>query len=358
MNDEAELSEAIDEPGQQWISCHLYYHEDLNRVVRGFVQPAVALLAAVQIDAFFFVRYSLGGPHLRLRLRPLPGCRDEVLTAVKQFAQEFLARAPSTKSLDEEIVRRTTDSILSFDPNETDASIYPDNSFAFRPFRPEVERYGGPRRLQASLDFFVLSSVTAVEFLMSHGEEPRSVQLEHALRLLLQQAAGFAADGTELLDLLRYGMDSWGGGGPPKVLEKADKVFALQTDAFLQLFRTRLSDVRSSWAEGERASRAVDFLILGAARLSAVLSGDDRAARARIGGSQLHMTATRLGIGNAEEVYISRLLTSTLRELSARGEGDLSWLGERAANAAEKPGEALSDLLPRALSTLAAASTP
>jgi len=175
---------------------------------------------------------------------------------------------------------------------------------------------------------------------------------------LLQQAAGFAADGRELLDLLRYGMDSWGNGGPPKVLEKADKVFALQTDAFLQLFRTRLSEVRSSLAEGEGgASRAADFLVLGAAGLSAVLSGAARATRARIGGSQLHMTATRLGIGNAEEVYISRLLTSTLHELNARGEGDLSWLGERAAQGAEKPEEALSALLPPALSVLAAAST-
>ena len=54
MNDDAEVLDAVDELRQQWISCHLYYHEDLNRVVRGFVQPVVlALLAAVQIDAFF-----------------------------------------------------------------------------------------------------------------------------------------------------------------------------------------------------------------------------------------------------------------------------------------------------------------
>ncbi len=358
MNDDAEASDAVDELQQQWISCHLYYHENLNRAVQGFVQPVVrALLHSSQIDAFFFVRYALGGPHIRLRLRPLPGCRDKVLAALQDFAKAFLDLAPSTKSLDEEIVRRTTDSILSFDPNETDDSIYPDNSLAFRPFRPEVQRYGGPQRLQASLDFFVLSSVTAVQFLMQHGEEPRSVQLEHALRLLLQQAAGFAADGTELLDLLRYGMDSWGGGGPPKVLEKADKVFGLQQEAFLQLFRTSLRDVRSLLEGGERANQAVDFLVLGAAKLSTELHSEDRATRARIGGSQLHMTATRLGIGNVEEVYLSRLLTATLRELSAMGEEDLSWLGERAAGEAEKPGEALSALLPRALSALAAAST-
>ena len=351
MNDDAEESDAVDELEQQWISCHLYYHEDLNRVVSGYVQPVVlALVAAARIDAFFFVRYSLGGPHIRLRLRSLPGSKDEVLIAAQSFAREFLKSTPSTKSLDEEVVRRTTKSILAFDPNETDNTIYPDNSLSIRPFRPEVQRYGGSRRLQVSLDFFVLSSVMAIEFLERNGDASRSIQLEHALRLLLKQAIGFAADGIELLDLLRYGMDSWSGGGPPKVIEKADKVFGLQREAFLQLFRTSFGEVRSLLEDGEIASKAVDFLVLGAARLSAAVSSADRPTRARIGGSQLHMTATRLGVGNAEEVYISRLLTSTLRELNAIGEEDLSWLGKEIEKAtAEHHGETLSSLLPGAL---------
>lgn len=357
MNDDVEVSHAADELEQQWVSCHLYYHEDLNRVLTGFVQPVVlALLEAARIDAFFFVRYSLGGPHLRLRLRPLPGCKDEVLAAAQSFARGFLDRDPSTKSLDEEVVRGMTESILAFDPNETDNTIYPDNSLVIRPFHPEVQRYGGPQRLQVSLDFFVLSSVTVIEFLAQHSDAPRSAQLEYALRLLLHQAIGFAADGTELLNLLRYGMDSWHGGVPPRVLEKADRVLGLQREAFLQLFRSSLEKVCSLLENGEIASTAVDFLVLGAARLSAAISSADRPTRARIGGSQLHMTATRLGIGNAEEVYISRLLTSTLHELSATGE-DLSWLGEKMARAtAEVEGEALSSLLPRALAGLVVAA--
>ncbi len=280
MNDNEEVSNAVDELEQQWISCHLYYHEDLNRVVSGYVQPVVlALVAAAQIDAFFFVRYSLGGPHIRLRLRFLPGFKDEVLTAAQSFAREFLERAPSTKSLDEEFVRRITESILAFDPNETDNTIYPDNSLSIRPFRPEVQRYGGSRRLQASLDFFVLSSVTAVEFLERYGDASRSIQLEIGLCLLLKQAIGFAADETELLDLLRYGMDSWSSGGPPKIIDKADKVFGLQKEAFVQLFRASLGEVRSLLEDGEIASKAVDFLVLGAARLSTAVSGADRPTR-------------------------------------------------------------------------------
>ena len=152
-------------------------------------------------------------------------------------------------------------------------------------------------------------------------------------------------------------MDSWNGGGPPKVIEKADKVFGLQSQGFLQLFRAGLEKVRSLLEDGEIASRAVDFLVLGAARLSAAVSGADRPTRVRIGGSQLHMTATRLGIGNAEEVYISRLLTSTLHELSAMGEEDLSWFDGEKAKAEENQREALRSLLAGALAEFTAASS-
>ena len=358
MNDDVEVLDAVDRLEQQWISCHLYYHEDLNRAVRGYVRPvASALVTSAQIGAFFFVRYSLGGPHIRLRLRPLPGFKDEVLTVAQSFAREFLKYSPSTKSLDEAVVRRITESILAFDSNETDNTIYPDNYLSIGPFLPEVQRYGGSRRLQSSIDFFVLSSVTAVEFLERYGDAARSIQLENGLCLLLKQAIGFAADGIELLDLLRYGMDSWSGGGPPKVIEKADKVFGLQREAFLRLFRTILREVRSLLKNGGIASRAVDFLVLGAAKLSAAVNGADRPTRARIGGSQLHMTATRLGISNAEEVYISRLLTSTLHELSAIGDEDLYWLGKETLKATvESQREALSSLLLGALATFATAS--
>ena len=37
-----------------------------------------------------------------------------------------------------------------------------------------------------------------------------------------------------------------------------------------------------------------------------------------IGGSQLHMTANRLGVSNPEEVYLSRLLSRTWLDFQAR----------------------------------------
>ena len=80
----------------------------------------------------------------------------------------FWKGTPSTKPLREEVIRNLSLSILASDPYENDASIYPDNSFQVVPFRPEIQRYGGPDRFRLSLDFFTLSSVAALEFLFRH----------------------------------------------------------------------------------------------------------------------------------------------------------------------------------------------
>lgn len=335
---------------ERWISYHLYYHQDLDRLVKGFVHPvAVSLVEAAQIDAFFFVRYGLGGPHVRLRVRALPGFRDPVHEKLRRFSQDFLDQAPSTTPLEDERVRQTNRFILASDPHEVDDNVYPDNSFRSMPFRPEVQRYGGPGRLQASLDFFTLSSVAALEFLSEHGSTPRSVQLADAFRLLLQQALGFATDETELADLLRYGVDSMGA-MLPKILDKGDEMARSRMDVFLRLFRQGLSAVRSLDAGNGSVRGASELLILGAESLSVAVGGADRATRAGIGGSQLHMTATRLGLGNAEEVYLSRLLTATLEAVRLRGEDDLSWVGEQTTS--KNPVDTLAGLIPAALTTL------
>lgn len=334
----------MDESSASWLSGHLHHHQNLDQVVLGFVHPLVAsLLKDGQIDAFFFVRASLGGPHVRLRLHPGSGTESRVLEAMRSSAQSFLAHQPSTRSLSEEAIQRSNAYILAADPHEVDDSVYPDNSFRVAPFRPEIERYGGPERFRSSLNFFTLSSVASLDFLLQHGSASRSVLLGPAFGLLLQQALGFTDSESELSDLLRYGVDSWGS-ILPKVVEKGDRVAQSQAATFLHLFQKSFSSVRSA----NRLRTTSDFLAQGASRLSATLATADRMTRSRIGGSQLHMTASRIGLSNAEEVYLSRLLTLTLQEVRSRDEEDLSWLGQQA----DAPGEDLSELLPPALALL------
>jgi len=300
---------AEDESG--WLNYHLYYHQDRGSTIDGFVRPMVAaLLSADWIDRFFFVRYGLGGPHIRLRLHPRPGASALVTEAAESQARDFLASRPSTSNLTPQSIRRGNRQLLASDPHETDDSVYPDNSFLAFPFRPEIERYGGPGLWRDSVDFFVLSSATVLELLREHGAEPRARHVTLALQVLAGQALGFARDEEDLIVLLRYAVDLWGE-RMPQAMEKADRVLTEKKRIFDQLF-----DKEPDLAAGEARAR----LNQGARRLAWIVRGADRSVHQRIGTSQLHMTANRLGLNNAEEVFLSRILTRVATERITSGE--------------------------------------
>lgn len=309
----------MDENESCWLNFHLYYHQDLGYAVQHFVHPLVAgLLRSGWIDSFFFIRYGLGGPHIRLRLRPRPGASARVTEAAEVQAQDFLASRPSTSKIPRDAISRTNQRLMASDPHEIDASIYPDNTFLRFPFRPEVERYGGPELWRDSLDFFAVSSATALDLLSRYGSEPRSRQLALAFRVLACQALSFARDEEDLVSLVRYAVDIWGA-RMPRALAKGDQAFAEQRRTFDQLFGRELYLLTASAAAtaGEEAKAQLGEA---ARRLTWIVSAADRDVHQRIGTSQLHMTANRLGLSNAEEVYFSRILTRLVSELIAQGE--------------------------------------
>lgn len=344
------MSDELSEIHDAWIAGHLFRYENLERVVRGFVHPLVASLSAEgAITGFFFIRYGVGGPHIRLRLRPAEGARDQALQRMERAAHQFLAREPSTRSLDEENIRRGSEATVKKDPHEVDVSVHPDNSFHVMPFRPEVERYGGPGRFERSLDLFTLSSAAVLDHLAALGEVGRSVYLVKAYELLLRQALGFAADEDELSDLLRYGFD-WFGQDAPKIAEKGEAVARSMRDPFLQMFLEVLSDIRALFEnqEAEHVDSPKALLTMGMRQLSVSLRDADRSTRYRIGASQIHMTASRLGLINPEEVYLSRILSFTFTEARSGAAEDL--IGLYGANL----GRPVREFIPIALAALSA----
>jgi lantibiotic biosynthesis dehydratase-like protein len=335
-----------------WIAYHLFYYEDPRRAVLGFVRPAVsALLDSDLVESFFFLRYALGGPHVRLRLRPAEGRVFETSETVEALAREFLATSPSISSLDAETIRRGNEAFVAGDPHETDLAVYPDNSFLPFPFRPEVERYGGPERLAASLDFFAISSAAALDFLARTEGQPRSRQLAGALAALARQALAFALDEEELAALFRYGVDSWGA-AMPAIIDKADRLVAEQGEGFRRLFAKELLDLRSAPPDGSTREGG-PWLREASRRLSLAIGREDSAARRRVGTSQLHMTANRLGLSNPEEVYLSRILSLLLAERLASPEraDELRAALEDSVSAAGTPAT-VREILPGALAIL------
>ncbi len=341
---------------ENWISFHVYYHEDLSRPILALVRPTVSsLLARGWIDSFFFVRFRLGGPHLRLRLSVLPGREESVSEEVRREAQRFLGENPSSRSLDRAQVLAETRAILASDPYESDGSVYPDNTLFAAQFRPEAERYGGSNLLGPSLDFFAFSSVVALEFLVRHAEAARASQLATAYRLLLRQALGFCTSQEELLSFLSYGLENWTTTSP-EIIAKGDEVYQAQRQAFQGLFRREVAAMGGDGPSHGLGAGASALLGEASHGLSQAIGGA-AAERRSIGISQLHMTANRLGLINPEESYLCRLLSCTARDLlCSRAPERLLFQAARARSGGTLAGLSLRDRLARALTTLSEVS--
>jgi hypothetical protein len=290
-----------------------------------------SLLATGAIDRFFFIRYELGGPHVRLRLRTVEAAQAAVETTVAEAAEDFFARWPSVQPRAAELVQRRTREIMASDPGETDSTLYPDNSFRMVPFVPETDRYGGPELIGASLDFFALSSVRALGFAHASGAEPRSRQLPRVLRALAEQALGFARSEPELLHLLNYA--AVGEKHPlAPFAAHGDRAFEEQPEAFRHL-------LQETFALGTGETTALEE----ARWLTDRIHHAAPPVRERILKSHMHMTANRLGIRNPEEAFLCRILWRAAQDSGA-------W-----SPAPEKPldaGRGLDHLLPAAFATM------
>ena len=83
----------------EWISLHIFYQGNLDDVITGCVGPMVSHLSN-SISQLFFLRYWDGGPHLRLRLKPVDVAAIPELTSASILEiNQFLRRTPSVSVL-------------------------------------------------------------------------------------------------------------------------------------------------------------------------------------------------------------------------------------------------------------------
>lgn len=240
-----------------WVSLHLF-GGDRDAMLLEVVEPAVAELAAGGlVDRFFFIRYPEGGDHLRVRLRSVG---DPARVLARAAA---LLRGPAIE-------------------------VVPAR------FELELERYGGARHFPSALAFFALSSRDALQFVARWRGQPRSRQLIEILVRLTGQAAGMARSAAELRRLADY------------VVQARPRMAPIVARAG-QMFESRGAELTQRIREVIAAGDAT------AARyLSAALADLDPDARWCALGSQLHMSANRLGLSNAEESYLSAILCHAL----------------------------------------------
>src|SRR5205823_5207789 len=87
---------------RRWVSLHVFYASNANPMLVDCIRPLLARLREeALISRYFFIKYWLEGPHVRLRLLPADGVDDHHVRDVAQAEIErYLRHRPSLYEID------------------------------------------------------------------------------------------------------------------------------------------------------------------------------------------------------------------------------------------------------------------
>jgi thiopeptide-type bacteriocin biosynthesis protein len=284
-----------------WLSVHLFFDGNIygpvaDRVILDLVAPLVREAEdRGWLERHFFVRYSEGGPHIRLRLFGRREFLEEhVRPLILEGASSFTAIHSGVRSIP-------------------------------IPYEPEFDRYGGPEGIALAERFFHASSNTAFALLQGIGPTDGSARLGKALLAMVVLTHAFypdRADAAAFLQLYgtRYLRSFARSEGHRESFRRAfDEAFRRQAEHLTQY-------VVEGWARlerGESVSPTLDPYVqrIGQIRLeferlaylgrlhqrNQVITGALEAT-GRIVPSYLHMMSNRIGVSVPHEAYLSDLI--------------------------------------------------
>ena len=291
----------LETSSQPWLSGHLAINcglrsPDCDTVVTDVVRPFVQRQkSSGTVSQWFFVRYGERGNHLRLRLRPT-------------------TRAARARLVHELVAYTRARGITRVDWVE---------------YRPEVERYGGPRAIAVAEEFFHHSSEAAASLIDHVGELPGSARLGRAMACMLLIASAFCDRAAWAARFLRTYARSYlrslGAAGSRLAMIEArfDKGFSIQEQALGTIVHELWASSRSGAPIAEGLDLFRVSLIETRRKFQALADAEQvvmwnrvplhyRAAAAGVVPSYLHMMSNRLGLTIPEESYLAHVVALAL----------------------------------------------
>jgi thiopeptide-type bacteriocin biosynthesis protein len=280
----------------RWLSVHIFYYDAQDDLLLDCVRPlARTLRDDGVIDRFFFLRYYEEGPHVRFRAHVAGGAAaDATIGKIEAALAEFLAWRPSLGRL----------------AHNMDGPRHGDNSFAWRVYEPEIERYGGPAGMAIAEEHFELSSDVALE-LLAQTRGNRQRRLTFALRAMLAGGAAFELDGDDFARFMNvYCRSALRGtemsdGGVAGALEQFEQGY----ERLAPELRVVASEIRGNVDESDPICRWRAGMAASARRLRDVSGSIDRFLS-----SYLHMLNNRLGLPYSTEAYLAFLAAKLLAD--------------------------------------------
>ncbi|MCL7459400.1 thiopeptide-type bacteriocin biosynthesis protein [Micromonospora echinofusca] len=303
----------------RWSALHVHLHagsEGTETVLREHIVPTTTdLLARGEISSWFFVRYWEGGPHLRWRVAD--ATPETVRRMRAGLVEAVAALPPPAREL------RPADWYAQFGVHTSDRTDvghgagggpelgwHPHGTVLEQPYRPEVDRYGGPDAIGAAEELFAASSRVAVALLDAPPARRRST----AVDLLFGFLTASGLTGHEAVRFLRGYANGWTlvpeahGQDLGPALVAAERDF--HADASVYPARQRL--IADIVARGRGAGTSVNYWADEVAAYVERLRALDGQGRLRgtlpgILASQLHMLHNRLGLSIPAECHLAWL---------------------------------------------------
>ncbi len=339
--------------GADWIAVHVFYASNPNPMLTDCVAPLVARLRGQGlIRRYFFIKYWQEGPHVRLRLLPTtPADAPAVREQLEAALEEFLRVRPSLFEVDPELLGSFHKDMYVFEYGEeawerdygaTGMPIRPNNSFAYLPYEPEYDRYGGEVGVAVAEWHFEHSSDMVLRLLASANVHVRTVMFGLSAQLALVLGYTFRPDPGALPLFLDYYGQFWEnaqGGVSGGRVEDYDRNYAEMAAPL----RRRVAGIRHAvltgegaglasfardWAEHCRQLRGllVDLSLSGRLILASRDDPDRREPMTdpdvMLGillSGYIHMTNNRLGVGVSDEAYLAHVLRRAVLETELPG---------------------------------------
>jgi lantibiotic biosynthesis protein len=161
-------------PGDAWVYLKLYAaYKQHDELIAGPIRELVRkLLQEELIDQWFYIRYCDSAPHLRLRLHTHPSHTSHIVMAEALAWSRQLAEGGQI------------------------------NYFSLDTYEREVERYGGPKTIEAMEQLFTADSVTSSDLVAAQYNHHITIDPEAIAVFSLDTL--FAAWGLSLTERLRW----------------------------------------------------------------------------------------------------------------------------------------------------------
>lgn len=321
---------------KNWISVHIFYSANPTPLLVECLTPLVRQLRERGLIAgYFFIRYWLGGPHIRLRLLLSETSSEaEIKGVLEPAVGAFLARRPALFEVDNTRLKSyyrnlyeaeygTEDYLARYGENG-EIPAYDNNTFHYIAYEPELGRYGGEAGLALAEQHFEVSSDIVLKLSSETNVHVRSIVMGHAVQLMLQLCYGFFGGDEQVSDFLRryivFWQDFYG-----KDRSNLHPIYDRKYTHIAAKLQQRIREVRSfiqqgpdengteierKWAThvGKLRQSLVSLLETDRLELPAAMPRQEGPMLGYLLTSYVHMTNNRIGVSILDESYLSYLI--------------------------------------------------